>query len=605
MMARRMIVCPRMDYRMKPLDASRLNHFNRREFLAAGGLLVVAGCAGPAVRSQSPEDAELESIERSVRLIESVAFPFGMNYVKAQASALVVGLQNTGSDPPPSPDRAELVADMQARSVANPNQVLASPTTSLVEVVTYLPPAAQKGDPLDIGVSVPPQSDTTSLYSGWLMETRLKEKAVLGGQIHEGHVLALGEGPLLVAPPAGPNDKISPLRARVLGGGRVLKDRSLGLLIRPDEKSVFLSKQIGDALNHRFHSYSHGVQQGVATPKTDEFIDLRLHPRYKYNIPRYMHVVRAVALHETPTEQIGRLKLLEKQLLESLTCATAAMRLEAIGKEGIPVLRAGLQSADPEPRFYAAEALAYLDDPTAAKPLADTARREPAFRAHALTALSALNDVEASDELRALLDVPSAETRYGAFRALWATNPNDPMVKGENLGGKFSYVVLPTSGPPMVHATRSFRAEVVVFGPDQDLQLPLSVDAGKTIVVNGKEGGQITVSRFVVGQPDQKRIVSTKLDEVIRTIVELGGNYPDVVQFLQQAKGSHALACRLEFDALPTSGRSYDRSKSDGAGAGGDYQVATPLPNLFAPAEPSHSSDAAPGSNDQRPAPLR
>ena len=165
-----------------------------------------------------------------------------------------------------------------------------------------------------------------------------------------------------------------------------MRERSLGLLIRPDEKSFATSKRIGDVLNRRFHSYAHGMQQGVATPKTDEYIDLRLHPRYKYNIPRYMQVVRAVALNENPVEQIGRLKLLEKQLLDSLTCATAAIRLEALGKDGIPVLRTGMKSADPEARFYAAEALAYLDDPAAAKPLADTARREPAFRAHALAA---------------------------------------------------------------------------------------------------------------------------------------------------------------------------------------------------------------------------
>ena len=38
-----------------------------------------------------------------------------------------------------------------------------------------------------------------------------------------------------------------------------------------------------------------------------------------------------------------------------------------------------------------------------------------------------------------------------------------------------------------------------------------------------------------MGQPDQKRLVGTKVDEVIRAIVELGGTYPDAVQALQQA----------------------------------------------------------------------
>ncbi len=589
---------------MKPLNAGRSTMFTRRDFLAAGSLLFVVGCAGPAVRSQSPEGPDYASIEKQVRLIESVAFPYGLNYVKAESPALVVGLKNTGSDPPPSPARAELIADMQARGVPNPSQILASPAASLVWVRAMLPPAAQKGDPLDLEVMVLPQSETTSLYGGWLMETRLKEKAILAGQVHDGHVLGIGEGALLVETPRGPDDKVALVRAHVLGGGKVLHDRTLGLLIKPDEKSVFLSKQIGDALNHRFHTYAHGTQQGVATPKTDEYIELRLHPRYKYNIPRYMHVVRSVPLHETPGEQVGRLKLLEKQLLDAVTCATAALRLEALGKDGIPVLHVGLKSGDPETRFYSAEALAYLDDPTAAKPLADTARNEPAFRAHALTALSALNDVEAGDELRSLLDVPSAETRYGAFRALWAMNPHDPLVRGENLGGKFSYVVVPTSGPPMVHYTRSFRPELVVFGADQSLALPLAAEAGKSIVVNGKEGSQVTVSKFAVGQPDQKRVVSTKLDDVIRAIVELGGNYPDVAQFLQQARECNSLGCRLEVDSLPTSGRSYEPGKTGSGATGGDIQVATPVPNLFAtPSEPARGADSAVENSEKQPQP--
>ena len=582
---------------MKPFDAERLSALSRREFFLCGGLLFLAGCAGPAVRSQSPEDAEMASLEKQVRLIEAVAVPFGMNYVQAQGPALVWGLQNTGSDPPPSPERAELLADMQARGVVNPNAILASPSTSLVWVLTYLPPGAQKGDPLDVYVSVPAQSETTSLYGGWLMETRLKEKAVLlDRRVHDGHLLAIGEGALLVDPPGSGDDKVSQLRARVLGGAHVVKNRNLGLIIKDEERSVFVSKQIGDALNRRFHTYAHGTQQGVATPKTDTFIELQLHPRYKHNLPRYIRVVRSVAIHESPTEQIGRLKLLEKQLLDAVTCETAALRLEALGKDGIPMLKIGLKSSDPEVRFYSAEALAYLDDAASAKPLAEAARNIPAFRAYALTALSSLNDVESSDELKTLLDVPSAETRYGAFRALWGMNDHDPLIKGEDLGGKFSFHVLNTAGEPMIHVTRSFRAEVVMFGPGQQLSLPVSLEAGKSIVVNGREGDQVTVSRFAVGEADQKRVVSTHVEDVIRAIVDLGGNYPDVVQFLQQAKASHKLSCRLEVDALPNPDRRYEHPNAEVAVAGTDdtnYQVTTPLPNLFSHAAPnSHAAES-------------
>ncbi len=168
--------------------------------------------------------------------------------------------------------------------------------------------------------------------------------------------------------------------------------------------------------------------------------------------------------------------------------------------------------------------------------MARAAREEPAFRAYALAALSSMDDMAAHDELMNLLEVPSSETRYGAFRALWAMNSNDPLIRGENLGGQFGYHVLNTSGPPMIHVTRSFRPEVVVFGHEQTLEAPFVLEAGKSILVKATSGDKVTVSKFVVGQPDQKRVVTTKVDEIIRAIVELGGTYPDVVQALQQAK---------------------------------------------------------------------
>ncbi len=48
----------------------------------------------------------------------------------------------------------------------------------------------------------------------------------------------------------------------------------------------------------------------------------------------------------------------------------------------------------------------------------------------------------------------------------------------------------------MVHVTQSHLPEIVLFGKDQQFQMPLMLDAGKTILVNGMNGDKITVSRF-------------------------------------------------------------------------------------------------------------
>ena len=242
--------------------------------------------------------------------------------------------------------------------------------------------------------------------------------AVLGNQLHNGAMMAHAEGSILVDPSASGDDKVLHCRGRVLGGGTSQVSRQMGLVLKPDARNVLNSSQIGNVINRRFHIYEGGLKQGVAKPKTDEFVELKLHPRYKDNAERYTRVVRAMALRESPVQQQARIQLLERQLLNPITSSQSALRLEAIGNPAIEILRKGLQSSVEEVRFYSAEALAYLDDRSAAEPLGDLAREVPAFRAYALTALSAMDDYAAYEALRELLHTSSAETRYGAFRAL-------------------------------------------------------------------------------------------------------------------------------------------------------------------------------------------
>ncbi|HEY3395853.1 MAG TPA: flagellar basal body P-ring protein FlgI [Lacipirellulaceae bacterium] len=564
----------------------------RRVMGCVAAALVCVGCSGPILRPQSPE-ARLDLPPMpDVKYVSEYTHPYGMNYVKLEGISLLTGLRGTGSDPPPNNQRALLLAEMNRRGVDNPNELLASGNVSLVLVRAFLRPGIQEGDRFDVEVRVPTQSETTSIRNGWLLSTRLTELAVLGEQIREGHLLGLAEGPVLVDPSADPEtDEALATRGRILGGGIALKSRPLGLVINHQNKSVRVSQDIATSINRRFHTFVDGRKQGVATPKTDEFIDLLMHPRYKDNIARYIELVHNVAINELPAERQARLLFLEQQLADPLTAANAAIRLEAIGDdEAIAILKQGLSVNDPEVRFYAAEALAYLDETSAVDTLADIARNEPAFRVNALAALSAMDDVMAYDALRSLLETRSAETRYGAFRALWAMNQHDPFLRHEKLGDAFHYHVLEVPGPEMVHVTRSHLPEVVLFGKEQQFQLPLVLDAGN-ILVNGMSGERITVSRFIAGSEAEQRVVSTRVDEVIRAIVELGGTYPDVVQALQQAKADGALASRFEVDALPQPGRPYDRDSERSAPQEGEelpadnaepqLEVATPQPDLY------------------------
>lgn len=519
---------------------------------AAVVALACAGCAGSAIRSQSPENEALAKLESGTRMVGDYAAPWGLSGKRIERAALVTGLANTGSDPPPGPQRQSLMADVQARGVAEPNRLLASTSTSLAWAHGYLPPGVRKGDRFDVFIEVPANNDTTSLAGGWLMETRLAEKAVIGQMIRDGHELGIAAGPLLVDPVAeGTRDAKSRLRARIPGGGVALTDREVGLVIAPEHRSFAMSKRLGDWINRRFHTTIKGARKGVATPRTDRYIALEIPPVYRHNLGRYMRVIQCVAVIEPPEGRHARLQLLTRQLADPVTAPAAALRLEAIGKDAIPTLRSALESKDPEVRFAAAEALAYLGESVAATQLAEAATQLRSARPAALAALGVIDDANGIDALQSLLESPSAETRYGAFRALWRLDRSLPLVRGERLGEACGLHVLDVAGPPLVHATRSFRPEIVFFGTEHPLADGLRAEAGGSIVVV-VDGSTAEVSRFVAGEPDRFETTRATADAVVRAIVAVGGTYPDAVQFLQQASASRALASRLAFDAVPS-----------------------------------------------------
>ena len=524
---------------------------------------LLSGCMGPLFNAPIPDSLATEENQPDITLVGDVAHPYGMNSMKVESVALLTGLDGTGEDPSPSPQRAALLGAMNLHEADKPNQILASPNTCLVTIRGFLRPGIQVGDRFDVEVQTPPRSDTTSLRDGWLMETRLTELAVLGGQIRKGHEMAIAEGPVLVDPSADSDHNPALVtRGRILGGGVALKARSLGLIIATEKQSVRLSRQLGNAINRRFHTYIDGKKVGIASPKTDEYIELLLHPRYKDNVNRFMRVLRSMAIREIPSAHQQRIELLSHQLLDPVTTAMAAIRLEAVGTENaIEVLKTGLDSIDPEVSFHAAEALAYLDETDSVEILTATARNEPAYRVNALAALSTMDDPVAYDALQGLLSVKSAETRYGAFRSLWAMAPGDPRIRGEDMNGQFTYHRIDVAGPPMIHVTRSHRPELVLFGLDHRIKLPIVTDAGKQITVNGRNGDKITISRFRAGQPTQQRVVPARVDDVVRAIVDLGGTYPDIVQFLQQANHAGSLSSRFRVNALPESGRKRDAAR--------------------------------------------
>src|SRR4051812_962132 len=178
-------------------------------------LLALAGCMHPQPRAQSEDESDrTDTTAAAVKTIGDVTTVANAEDVPVAGVGLVTRLDGTGGGVPPGPERAALEDYLRKRGVENIKELFASKTTSLVRVATRIPAGARKGDPLDISVSVPDSSRTTSLRGGVLEECLLYNfdttshlsQAVANATNHEtaarpdalvrGHALAKAEGPV-------------------------------------------------------------------------------------------------------------------------------------------------------------------------------------------------------------------------------------------------------------------------------------------------------------------------------------------------------------------------------------------------------------------------
>ncbi len=564
------------------MNESQSSGFSRRLWLQSAALaasLPVSawGRTPPPEVDEEDEDDNDKKYQTKIEtnLIGDHTLFAGLEPVVLEGVGLVRGLAGTGGDPAPSHYRSLLMDDLKKAGFRNPNAILESPSTALVIVRAYLSPATKKGDRLDVEVHIPESANATSLVGGELMEVRLSDKAVVNGDLKKGWEYAIGRGPVLTAGLAAATTTEPALlrKGRVLSGAVVKKERELVMFLKNDFRSVRNAQRIEKAIGRRFHHFDeHGIKKPLATAKNDQRLVLAIHPRYKDNLPRYLQVIRHLAFREEPVQLRVRMTRLQHDLMIPETAHSSALQLEAIGNESIPILKKGIVAPTLECRFHSAVALAYLGDSSGLPALVESSRKERAFRVFALAAISTLEDAEAHLALRELMDDPHDETRYGAFRALWTLDRNDRFIRGERLGirendenldNEYKIHVVHSSGPPLVHVTLRTRPEIVVFGAEQEFRAPMYVSAGKNIMVTAQPGGtSVSLARFEVGQPDQRKEVSLRVADVIRAANELGATYPDVLQLLADASKQKNLPIALAVDKLPAAGRVYYRPVS-------------------------------------------
>ncbi|PQO37294.1 HEAT repeat domain-containing protein [Bremerella cremea] len=531
--------------------------------LLISGQISTLGCIAPWT-SKDPQASAPSHDWDEVKTVGDLTGVVGMNSATIRAITLVTMLKGTGSDPPPGEARNMVLGEMRTRQIENPSQWLASTNTGVIFAEAVIPAGAQKNDIVDVRVIVPPETDTTSLEYGWMPETRLTDMAMLGGRMRKGHDIAIAAGPIVLDSVVdGTVTEANQKRGHVLGGARLLEERPLGLGLVKDHVSIAASSRVGSVINKRFYMFRDGSKQGVANPQSDKYIELAVHPRYKDNIARYMRVIRHIPMAVTTPARLEYIAEAEAMLLDQESTQVGAMKLEAVGKEGIESLKKGLDSNHELVRFCAAEALAYLNEPECIEPLADAARRNNGFRYRALLALGSFDDLDVIDALEGLLNAESAEARYGAFDQLKKRSSELPSIAGTTLSNGIQLHAIRSAAAPMVHFRLKDRAEIAVFGTDVRLQGDVIFIGQDGLTIRSSGHRKLKVMRFSAGGEEEVRECSTEVVQLIRTLTEMDCKYGEVVRTLFGLRNEGYMSVRVEVNAMPRPDRSYIKSSGE------------------------------------------
>jgi hypothetical protein len=570
-------------------------------------VLAVSGCLHAPPRwwpgsGHNAEHAERDKDLAEVRTIGDVTEVGNAGPLQVHGVGLVTGLEGTGGSPR-GEFRAMLEKDLRQRRVLDVAKILDSKDNALVLVTAFIPAGARKLEPLDIEITLPQGSPCTSLRGGYLQSCSLRNYEATkninpeyegGNRLLQGHILAVAKGPLLVGF-GNPGELAELKRARIWEGGSSLIERPYVFVLKKDDKSAKIANAIANRINLKFpddarkheavHRQRHlylledvtqqlnnafepagpGNRGDVAKALNMELVNVRVPYAYRYNPERYLRVARLIPFQEDAEAQARYRARLQKMLAEPQDAIRAALRLEALGKESVAALKQGLQSEHPLGRFASAEALVYLGEVAGVDELAAAARTQPSVRAYALVALAGLDEAVCRTRLNELLNSDDAELRAGAFQALRLAHAQTARTEaelesamarlgGENLGSFWLHRVAPGSRPAVNFAAAK-RAEIILFGDDVRLSAatePVRVRAGQEFTVTVGQGeDRCFVSRIPVGGNVARRQCSLHLEEVLRALVELGGQYPDAVELLRNLDEQQGLNCAVRRLAPP------------------------------------------------------
>jgi flagellar basal body P-ring protein FlgI len=478
----------------------------------------------------------------------------GREDIPVAGYGFVTGLDGTGTKVIPPGVRQQILEMMKRNKVEKPEEVLSNPNTAVVTVSGWLPPGIGRGELFDLEVRAIPNTETTSLEGGFLLECDLTRLVSARGVEQRSEPLAIGRGSIFVlptAPDAEGKKGGDPRLGRVLAGGKSLKTRHFRLaLLSPSSRTA---DQIVRLVNARFP----GAAKGTQDPGQ---IDLETPRDYLSDKSRFLDLIGALYMREAPDARDVRIGLLIDTLEDGKDMDRAAVCLESFGTAVAPRLRALARSESAAVRFYVGRTLAGLQDATAVHVLEPIAMDDASeFQESAVEALGRLQSGVGLGVLGRALNAKKARVRVAAWQAMARLAPRTFLAR--TFEDKFTVSVAATRAEPFVYVARTLKPEIALFG-DVQVKPPVLAETPRvtaTVVADGTSVKLFSRRRgrdFKVEAPlDLKGLIEKMaspmdLEKHPDEPQGLDLSYSDVVGLLSEMSRRHALSAPLVLQPL-------------------------------------------------------
>jgi len=511
----------------------------------------LSGCSSPA------RGGTVQDLGTTIGSAVEVVYP---ETISVEGFGLVGGLMGTGSMECPPQIRSYLtqyiIAQLPADTMSKAESLINSTDTAVVFVEAVIPIQDAKSQYFDVRVTALPGTQTTSLKGGWLYRSELKIAGSFGIATD---ILADAEGPVFIDQ-TGTSD-VDQRTGYILAGGKNLTEQDVRLVLKkPDFK---LANAIRNRLNERF---GRDIARAVSSGR----IELKIPNIYREHRKRFISLVRAMYLTETPEMTLERINHYAKELARTPENEESEIALEAIGNQCLVELAALLKASDEHVRLRAARCVLNLGSNTGLQTLRQIALdRDSVYRIEALEAITtAARPDEASSVARKLLNDDDFEICLAAYEQL--RKLDDVSITREAINRNFYMEQVVRSEQKVIFAFRSGQPRIVLFGAPIYCNRGIFIKSPDGEVTIDAPLGNKNVS-IIRTHPKRPSVIaqvesSFELGDIIRKLcmepaIEgeksrggLGVSYADMIALLKQMCDKGAINAEFRTGPMPKIG---------------------------------------------------